>query len=174
MQQQARCPTCGGTGTVVEKYCGTCDGKGTNKKSKQLTITIPPGVEDGNRLRVRGEGDAGPKGGPSGDLYVFLSVTSDNRFRREGMEIYSDVSLSYVDAILGTTIRVPTVDGEVDLNVPAGTQPATTMRIEGKGAPKLNNVNVRGSHYVKVKVEIPQKISNKERELVEQLKATAK
>ena len=89
MQQQVRCPTCGGTGSVVEKYCGSCDGKGVNKKSKQLTITIPPGVEDSNRLRVRGEGDAGAKGGPPGDLYVFLSVRPDPRFRREGMEIYS-------------------------------------------------------------------------------------
>merc|ERR1719183_2147721 len=174
MQQQVRCPTCGGSGTVVEKYCGSCDGKGVNKKSKQLTITIPPGVEDSNRLRVRGEGDAGSKGGPPGDLYVFLSVRPDPRFRREGMEIYSEVSVSYVDAILGSTLRVPTVDGTIDLQMPSGTQPGTTLRAEGKGAPKLNNVNVRGSHYVKVKVEIPQKISNKERELVEQLKATAK
>jgi len=171
MQQQARCPTCGGTGTVVEKYCGACpDGKGNNKKSKQLTITIPPGVEDGNRLRVRGEGDAGPKGGPSGDLYVFLSVTSDPRFRREGMDIYSDVSVSYVDAILGTTLRVPTVDGHVDLNVPTGTQPSTTMRIEGKGAPKLNNLNLRGTHFVKVNVQIPRSLSAKEKELVLALK----
>jgi len=174
MQQQVRCPTCGGTGSVVEKYCGSCDGKGVNKKSKQLTITIPPGVEDSNRLRVRGEGDAGAKGGPPGDLYVFLSVRPDPRFRREGMEIYSEYSVSYVDAILGSTLKVPTVDGVIDLQMPAGTQPGTTLRAEGKGAPKLNNVNVRGSHYVKVKVEIPQKISNKERELVEQLKATAK
>jgi len=170
MQQQGRCPTCGGTGSVVEKYCGSCDGKGTNKKSKQLTITIPPGVEDGNRLRVRGEGDAGPKGGPSGDLYVFLSVTSDPRFRREGMDIYSDVSLSYLDAILGTTLSIPTVDGQVDLAVPAGTQPSTTMRIEGKGAPKLNNLNTRGSHFVKVNVQIPKSVSSKEKELITQLK----
>ena len=170
MQQQGRCPTCSGTGTVVEKYCGSCDGKGVNKKSKQLTITIPPGVEDGNRLRVRGEGDAGPKGGPSGDLYVFLSVTPAPGFRREGMDIYSDVKISYIDAILGTTLRVPTVDGAVDLKVPAGTQPATTMRIEGKGAPKLNNVNLRGTHYVKVTVEIPKSLSSKEKELVTQLK----
>merc|ERR1711933_430400 len=119
-------------------------------------------------------GDAGAKGGPPGDLYVFLSVRPDPRFRREGMEIYSEYSVSYVDAILGSTLKVPTVDGVIDLQMPAGTQPGTTLRAEGKGAPKLNNVNVRGSHYVKVKVEIPQKISNKERELVEQLKATAK
>ncbi len=174
MQQQVRCPTCGGSGSVVEKYCGSCDGKGVNKKSKQLTITIPPGVEDSNRLRVRGEGDAGGKGGPPGDLYVFLSVRADPRFRREGMEIYSEYAVSYVDAILGSTLKVPTVDGVIDLQMPAGTQPGTTLRAEGKGAPKLNNVNVRGSHYVKVKVEIPQKISNKERELVQQLKEATK
>jgi len=174
MQQQVRCPTCGGSGQVVEKYCGSCDGKGVNKKSKQLTITIPPGVEDSNRLRVRGEGDAGAKGGPPGDLYVFLSVKPDPRFRREGMEIYTDVSVSYVDAILGATLKVPTVDGSVDLQMPAGTQPGTTLRIEGKGAPKLNNVNVRGSQYVKVKVEIPQKLSNKEKELVTALKQEIK
>jgi len=174
MQQQARCPTCGGTGTVVEKYCGSCDGQGTNKKSKQLTITIPPGVEDGNRLRVRGEGDAGPKGGPAGDLYVFLAVTPDTRFRREGMDIYSDVSMSYVDAILGATLKVPTVDGEVELAVPAGTQPSTVMKIEGKGAPKLNNVNLRGTHYVNVKVDIPRSLSAAEKDLVQQLKAQAK
>jgi len=174
IQQQARCPTCGGSGQVVEKYCGTCDGKGTNKKSKQLTITIPPGVEDGNRLRVRGEGDAGPKGGPSGDLYVFLSVTADPRFRREGMDIYSDVSVSYLDAILGATLTVPTVDGDVQLNVPAGTQPMTTMRIAGKGAPKLNDVSQRGTHYVKVNVEIPRSLSAPEKKLVQQLKDVAK
>jgi len=174
MQQQVRCPTCGGSGSVVEKYCGSCDGKGVNKKSKQLTITIPPGVEDSNRLRVRGEGDAGGKGGPPGDLYVFLSVRADPRFRREGMEIYSEIAVSYVDAILGSTLKVPTVDGVIDLQMPAGTQPGTTLRAEGKGAPKLNNVNVRGSHYVKVKVEIPQKISGKERELIQQLKEATK
>ena len=169
LQQQVRCPTCGGTGTVVEKYCGDCDGRGVQKRSKQLTISIPPGVEDGNRLRVRGEGDAGPKGGPSGDLYVFLSIKADPRFRREGMDIYTEMSVSYLDAILGSTLRVPTVDATVDLKMPAGTQPGTTLRIEGKGAPKLNNVNMRGSHYVKVKVEIPKSISGEEQKLIEQL-----
>ena len=170
MQQQVTCPTCGGTGKVVEKYCGSCDGRGVTKTSKTLTITIPPGVEDGNRLRVRGEGDAGPKGGPAGDLYVFLAVTRDARFKREGMDIYSDISLSYIDAILGATVTVPTVDGTYDLKVPAGTQPGTVMRIEGKGAPKLNNVNTRGTHFVTVKVDIPRSLSPKEKELVNALK----
>ncbi|KAL1495238.1 hypothetical protein AB1Y20_017101 [Prymnesium parvum] len=174
MQQQVRCPTCGGAGNVVEKYCGGCDGKGVQKRSKQISIKIPPGVDDGSRLRVRGEGDAGPKGGPAGDLYVFLRVPADPRFRREGMDIYSDVTLSYVDAILGTKVKVPTVDGDVELNVPMGTQPSTTIRIPEKGAPKLNDLNVRGSHYVKVLVEIPKTLSNKERELVLALKEASR
>ena len=174
MQQQTRCPTCGGQGTVVEKYCGSCDGKGVQKRSKQLTVTIPPGVESGNRLRVRGEGDAGPKGGPSGDLYVFLNVKADPRFRREGMDIYSDATVSYTDAILGSTLRVPTVDGEVDLALPTGTQPGTTLKIDGRGAPKLNAKNVRGAHYVKVKVKIPRSLSAKEKDLVQQLKKLSK
>ena len=118
MQQQSRCPTCGGTGTVVEKYCGSCDGKGVVKRSKQLTVTIPPGVQDGNRLRVRGEGDAAPKGGPSGDLYVFLNVVPDPRFRRDGMDIYSDVSVSYLDAILGKTLEIKKAKSTFFLSLP--------------------------------------------------------
>lgn len=170
MQQQSQCPTCSGTGTVVEKYCGTCDGKGVVKRSKKLNVNIPPGVQDGNRLRIRGEGDAGPKGGPSGDLYVFLKVEPDRRFRREGMDIYADLTVSYLDAILGSVIRIPTVDGDIDLTLPAGTQPGTTLRIEGKGAPKLNNVNLRGSHFVNVKVQIPKRLSSSERDLILKLK----
>ena len=159
----------GGSGTVVEKYCGSCDGKGTNKKSKQLTITIPPGVEDGNRLRVRGEGDAGPKGGPSGDLYVFLSVTADPRFRREGMDIYSDVSISYLDAILGRVKRVRTIDGQVDIKIPAGTQPGTVLRVKGKGAPELSRLSNRGDQFVTVKVNIPKTLTDEEKGIIEQL-----
>ena len=97
-------------------------------------------------------------------------MTADPRFRREGMDIYSEVSLSYLDAILGTTLSVPTVDGNVDLAVPAGTQPGTTMRIEGKGAPKLNNLNLRGTHFIKVNVQIPRSLTSQERELVTALK----
>lgn len=170
MQQQSQCPTCSGTGTVVEKYCGTCDGKGVSKRSKKLNVNIPPGVQDGNRLRIRGEGDAGPKGGPSGDLYVFLKVEPDRRFRRDGMDIYADMTVSYLDAILGSVLRIPTVDGDIDLTLPAGTQPGTTLRIEGKGAPKLNNVNVRGSHFVNIKVQIPKRLSSAERDLIVKLK----
>ena len=138
-QTQQACPSCRGEGKMVDEYCGTCSGQGIEQKSKDITISIPPGVEDGNKLRVRGEGDAGAKGAPAGDLYIFLKVKKDTRFRREGPEIYSEVAISYVNAILGSTEKVDTVDGVVDIKVPAGTQPGQVMRIKNKGAPRLGN-----------------------------------
>ena len=169
-QTQQTCSSCRGTGQTVDEYCGTCSGQGLVQKTKQVKISIPAGVEDGNKLRVRGEGDAGPKGGPAGDLYIFLKVKPDTRFRREGPEIYSDVNVSYFDAILGASVKVPVVDGEVEIKVPPGTQPKQVMRIKGKGAPRLGNAQQRGDHYVTVNVEIPKNVSEKERKLVEELR----
>lgn len=168
-QTQQTCPDCRGTGQKIEEYCGTCSGNGTVSKTKQIKVDIPPGVEDGNKLRVRSEGDAGPNGGPAGDLYIFLKVKSDPNFRREGPEIYSDASVSYVDAILGTSLKVPVVDGEVTIKVPPGTQPDQVMRLKGNGAPILGNSNNRGDHYVTMKVEIPTSISKEEKDLFEKL-----
>mmetsp|Transcript_34728 Transcript_34728/g.73973 ORF Transcript_34728/g.73973 Transcript_34728/m.73973 type:complete len:457 (-) Transcript_34728:85-1455(-) len=170
-QTQQTCATCRGTGQKIEEYCGTCSGAGTVSKTKQIKVDIPPGVEDGNKLRVRSEGDAGPKGGPAGDLYIFLKVKDDPNFRREGPEIYSDATISYADAILGTSLKVPVVDGEVTIKVPPGTQPEQVMRLKGNGAPVLGDANKRGDHYVTMKIEIPSSISKEERELVEQLQA---
>jgi len=169
-QTQQTCPTCRGTGQQVEEYCGTCSGKGLNQKTKQIKVTIPAGVEDGNKLRVRGEGDAGPNGGPAGDLYIFLKVKQDANFRREGPEIYSDATISYTDAILGASIKTKVVDGEVTIKVPPGTQPGQVMRLKGNGAPRLGNADVRGDHYVTMNIEIPKKLSKEEEELVQKLK----
>jgi len=169
-QTQQTCATCRGSGQRIEEYCGTCGGQGRNQKTKQIKVTIPPGVEDGNKLRVRGEGDAGPNGGPAGDLYIFLKVKDDPNFRREGPEIYSDASVSYIDAILGASIKCPVVDGEVTIKVPPGTQPGQVMRLKGNGAPRLGNPNSRGDHYVTMNVEIPKDISREEEELIQQLK----
>lgn len=169
-QTQQTCPTCRGTGQIVEDYCGTCSGKGVNQKTKQVKVTIPAGIEDGNKLRVRGEGDAGPNGGPAGDLYIFLKVKVDPSFRREGPEIYSDATISYTDAILGASLKTKVVDGEVTIKVPPGTQPGQVMRLKGNGAPRLGNSDVRGDHYVTMNVEIPKKLSKEEEDLVQKLK----
>jgi len=119
---------------------------------------------------VRGEGDAGPNGGPAGDLYIFLRVKEDTNFRREGPEIYSEESISYLDAILGNSIKTPVVDGEVTIKVPPGTQPGQVMRLKGNGAPRLGSPNNRGDHYVTVQVDIPKDLSKEEIELIEQLR----
>jgi len=140
------------------------------QKTKQIKVTIPPGVEDGNKLRVIGEGDAGPNGGPSGDLYIFLRVKEDKQFRREGPEVYSDTSVSYVDAILGASIKVPVVDGDVTIKVPPGTQPGQVMRLKGNGAPRLGSPEQRGDHYVTLNIDIPKKLSKRETELMEELR----
>jgi len=173
LQQQSACPQCQGTGQIVDEVCGGCTGRGRLQKSKQLMINVPAGVDSGSRLRIRKEGDAGPKGGPPGDLYVFLSVKPHKEFKRDGSDIYSSAKVSYVDAILGCEVEVNTVDGPVNLKVPAGTQPETVMRLEGKGVPKINAKGQRGTQFVTVKVNIPSSVSGDEKEMLEKLRKGA-
>ncbi len=167
--QVAPCPTCEGTGEVIADPCSSCDGLGLQQVSKKLRIHIPAGVDSGTRLRVANEGNAGQKGGPSGDLYVFLSVKPHPHLRRDGVTIHSEVALSYLQAILGDTIEVETVDGSEPLEVPAGTQPGAVITLRNKGVPKLGNPVARGNHQFTVKVQLPTKLSGEERELLEQL-----
>lgn len=167
--QVSTCPTCNGTGEMVEERCETCGGSGQRQESKKLKITIPAGVDNGTRLRVSGEGDAGQKGGTAGDLYVYLFVEEDEQFRRDGINILSDLKITYLQAILGAKIEVDTVDGKVDLEVPAGTQPNTVLTLENRGVPKLGNPVSRGDHLITVQVQIPTRLKPEERELVEKL-----
>lgn len=167
--QVSTCPTCNGEGQIIEEKCESCGGQGRKQVNKKLKITIPAGVDNGTRLRVSGEGDAGTRGGPSGDLYVYLTVESDSHFRREGINILSEITISYLQAILGCKIKVPTIDGDYEVQIPAGLQPNTVLTLEGKGVPKLGNSVSRGNHLLTVKVEIPTKISAEERELLEKL-----
>lgn len=167
--QVSACPTCNGTGQVIEEKCSACGGAGRKQETKKLKITIPPGVDNGTRLRVSGEGDAGVKGGTSGDLYVYLFVESDREFSRDGINVSSEITISYLQAILGCRIPVNTVDGEEEVTIPAGTQPNTVITLEGKGVPKLGNSVSRGNHLLTVKVNIPRKINSEEQELLEQL-----
>ena len=167
--QVAECPTCSGMGQTISDPCVNCGGNGVKQVRKKLRINIPPGVDTGTKLRVSGEGNAGLKGGPPGDLYVFLKVKSDSKLRREGINIFSEVSISYLQAILGDTIGIDTVDGRVDLNIPGGTQPNSTLTLENKGVPRLGNPVARGNHDVLIKVKLPVRINEDERNLLEKL-----
>ncbi|OKH11631.1 molecular chaperone DnaJ [[Limnothrix rosea] IAM M-220] len=167
--QVSVCPTCNGDGQVIAEKCESCGGVGRKQETKKLKITIPPGVDTGTRLRVSREGDAGLKGGPPGDLYVYLAVNSDKKFRRDGINIQSDVEISYLQAILGDMVTVETVDGTEELNIPAGLQPNKVLILEGKGVPKLGNPVSRGDHLITVKVVIPTKLGREEKELLQQL-----
>ncbi len=169
--QVSVCPTCNGTGQVIEDKCTDCGGRGTKQVTKKLKISIPAGVDNGTRLRVSNEGDAGKAGGPPGDLYVYLFVNEEEQFQRDGINILSELSVSYLQAILGATIEVETIDGTEALEIPAGTQPSTVLTLEGKGVPRLGNPSQRGDHLITVQIEIPTRISNEEREILEKLAA---
>ena len=167
--QVSVCPTCNGEGRVIEQKCSTCGGAGRKQETKKLKITIPPGVDNGTRLRVSREGDAGVRGGSQGDLYVYLFVEPDKKFRRDGINIHSEIMISYLQAILGCRLKVNTVDGTEELIIPAGMQPNTVLTLENRGVPKLGNPVSRGDHLITVKIEIPTRLSAEERELLEKL-----
>ncbi|MFM7877655.1 MAG: molecular chaperone DnaJ [Microcystis panniformis] len=167
--QVSVCPTCDGAGEVIEEKCDVCGGSGRKQETKKLKITIPAGVDNGMKLRVAREGDAGLKGGPPGDLFVYLTVETDAEFQREGNDIKSNISISYIQAILGCTIKVNTVDGQEDLIIPAGTQPNSVLILESKGVPKLGNPVSRGDHRITVKISIPTSVKGEERDLLEKI-----
>ena len=167
--QVSTCPTCNGQGMVVEDKCDACEGKGANQVTKKLKITIPAGVDNGTRLRISNEGDAGMRGGAPGDLYVYLFVNEDEEFQRDGINVLSDIKVSYLQAILGCRLEVDTVDGLVEMIIPPGTQPNTVMKLENRGVPRLGNPVSRGDHMITILIDIPTKVTPDERELLEKL-----
>lgn len=167
--QVSVCPSCDGSGQVIEDKCGDCGGSGQKQVRKKLKITVPPGVDSGTRLRVPGEGDAGQRSGPAGDLYVYLYVNDDSEFRRDGINILSDLKVSYLQAVLGAKMAVNTVDGNAEVTIPAGTQPNTVLTLDNRGVPRLGNSESRGDHLMTVVVEIPTKLTPEERDLLEKL-----
>ena len=173
-QQVVICNTCSGEGQVSQP-CGSCGGDGRVRRSKRISLRVPPGVDAGSRLRVRGEGNAGRKGGPPGDLYVFVSVRPDPGLQRDGVDLSSSLRIPFTDAILGTTVKVRTVDGPVDLKIPAGVQPGAVLVMAKRGVPQLGSSSgQRGDHRVTVTVTIPDRLSAQEKALVEQLAALGK
>ena len=157
------CSRCKGEGKIISEPCKECRGKGTVKRNKKLKVKIPAGVDNGSRLRVSNEGEAGAKGGPSGDLYVYLYVKPHKFFERDGTTVLCEVPINIVQATLGADIKVPTLDGQVTMKIPEGTQPGKVMRIKGKGIPSLRNSS-RGDQLVRIKVVVPTKLSDKQKD----------
>lgn len=168
MVNVATCPRCKGEGKIIKNPCKTCHGEGRVRKTATVKVRIPAGVDNGTRLRVSGAGDAGIRGNPSGDLYVYLSIKPHKLFTREGQTVLCEVPISIIQATLGDEIEVPTLDGKTTFKVPEGTQPNTTFRLKGKGIPRLQGTSggVRGDQLVKVKVVIPKKLTDKQKELL--------
>jgi molecular chaperone DnaJ len=165
IQQKRTCATCSGTGETPKVNCTTCHGEGVERKEQTFTVTIPAGVENGAMLRVRGEGES-IKGGASGDLFVRLHVANDKRFERQGTTIISNAQIGFTQAALGDTIEVQTVDGPVDLKIPAGTQSASQFRLRGKGVPSGRG---RGDQIIVVEVMTPRKLSKAQKKLLKEL-----
>lgn len=171
-QSQSVCPDCQGTGKKITKYCHVCHGKGFESKKVEVDLKIPAGIQTGQQLRVSGKGGRGENGGPNGDLFIEIVVRNHATFIRNGNNIDIKIPISVLDATLGTKIDVPTVDGDVSLSIPAGTQTGTRFRLKGKGAPDLRSGNT-GDQFVEVKIEVDQKLSKKERALYEELRSAS-
>ena len=163
MVNERPCSRCKGEGKIISEPCKECRGKGTVKRNKKLKVKIPAGVDNGSRLRVSGEGEAGAKGGPSGDLYVYLYVKPHKFFERDGTTVLCEVPINIVQATLGADIKVPTLDGQVTMKVPEGTQPGKVLRLKGKGIPSLRGGS-RGDQLVRIKVVVPTKLSDKQKD----------
>lgn len=165
--QVTTCPNCQGSGDILESPCSDCNGRGLEKKKRNINITVPAGVETGTRLRVSNEGNKGEQGGPSGDLYVFINVKNHAYYRREDDDIYLTVTVPLTKLILGSELTVPTLFGKTKLKVPAGTQPGTSFRLRGKGLPHLQRYG-NGDQFIEVKVSIPDTLSKDEKKLIEE------
>ena len=164
VQNVQTCPDCHGTGKIIKDKCPDCYGSGYIASKKKIQVTIPAGIDNGQSIRIAGKGEPGTNGGERGDLLVEVTVSRHPVFKRQETTIYSTVPISFATAALGGTIRIKTVDGEVDYEVKPGTQTDTKVRLRGKGVPSLRNKNVRGDHYVTLVVTVPEKLNEEQKE----------
>jgi len=162
------CPDCHGTGKIIKERCPDCNGSGYVSKKKNIAVSIPAGIDNGQCVRIRDKGEPGINGGERGDLLVEVIVGNDPIFKRQDRDIYSTVSMTFAQAALGGDIRVKTIDGEVIYNIKPGTQTDTRVRLRGKGVPSLRNKSVRGDHYVTLVVQVPTKMNNEQKELLKE------
>ena len=167
--QIASCPSCRGSGKIIEQQCNDCQGSGRQLVKREIDVKVPCGVDDGARLRWGGKGEAGNKGGPPGDLYVVIEAKEHEIFNREGQNILVDHSISFSQAALGGTVMVPTTEGERSLPIPPGVQSGTILKMSGLGVPKLNSPTKRGDELIRITVETPTRLSAEEKKVFEQL-----
>jgi len=165
--QTAVCPECQGAGKIPEKKCSKCDGKGRIKEQVNIKVKIPAGIDNGQTIRLEGKGEAAPRGGSSGDLYLHVRVSPDKRFQRNGFDIHSETEITFPQAALGVTVEIETIDGKVKLKVPAGTQSGKIFKLSDKGVPKINSRS-RGDQLVTVLVKTPTSLSRKQKKLLEE------
>jgi molecular chaperone DnaJ len=160
------CPRCRGNGVIIEKFCKHCRGTGRERITKRYQVKVPPGAKDGTRIRLKGKGEPGRNGGPSGDLFVVVQVDPSPLYERRGADLVLEVPVTYPEATLGATVEIPTPDGPVALKVPSGSESGKLLRVKGRGAPKLNGGG-RGDLLARVKVTVPQKLTKAEKEALE-------
>jgi molecular chaperone DnaJ len=170
--RQVTCDVCGGDGRIAQTPCERCEGRGREVRRRTLAVDVPAGIADGQRIRLSGRGHAGERGGPPGDLYVRVHVRPDERFVRDGDDLVTVLDVSAPAAALGARLEVPTVDGAVEVELPAGTQPGETLTVKGHGMPVLRRPGRRGNLRVVVNVVIPRRLNGEQRELMERLAAT--
>ena len=160
------CPTCSGVGQIIKNPCSSCGGQGTQKKDKALSVNVPPGVETGTRIRLAGEGETAPRGGVSGDLYIFIEVSKHKIFERDGLNLFCRVPVSMAKASLGGEVEVPTIDGgRSRVRIPAGSQSGRQMRLKGKGMPAIKTIQ-KGDMFIEMAVETPVNLTAKQKELL--------
>ena len=172
MQSQTTCPQCSGRGKIIKTPCNTCKGKGKVRRTHRVKVKIPAGVDEGQSVRVRSEGNAGTNGGPNGDLLVEILIKRHPIFQREYMDVLCEVPISFTQAALGATIQVPTLDGKVSFDIPEGTQTGKEFVLRDKGIPEVNNPRRRGDHRFTVVVETPTRLTKEQKELLRQLGET--
>jgi molecular chaperone DnaJ len=166
------CSHCRGTGRIVNEPCKTCNGEGQIQNERTLQIKVPPGVDDGSQLRITGEGEAGPVGGPPGDLYVVLRVKAHSLFKRDGTHLFCEIPVSVPQAALGATVEIPTLEGETaKLQVPEGSQSGSVLRLRGQGVPQLGGRG-RGDLHVLVRVVVPTRLTAAQKKLMQELAET--
>lgn len=167
------CDRCHGEGTIIEDPCNRCNGRKKIRRIRKISINIPAGIDSGQVITLRGEGEAGERGGPPGDLYVYITVRPHKIFKREGYDVYCEVPITFGQAALGAEIEVPTLEGKMKYRIPEGTQPGTVFRLKNKGIPHLRG-GARGDLYVKVNIEVPRRLTEKQKELIRQFEELSK